>query len=88
MCERVCGQGVCVRTESKVESKEEEKGGVVQNLIRGLFFPFLFLLSPKHVPERRKTHMCFAKSFAGFCGEPQISISFAQQKLLKVTFLA
>ena len=27
------------------------------------FSPFLFLLSPKHVLERRKTHMCFAKSF-------------------------
>ncbi len=50
------------------------------------FSPFLFLLSPKHVLERRKTHMCFAKSFTGFCGEPQISISFAQQKLLKRPF--
>ena len=41
------------------------------------FSPFLFLLSPKHVLERRKTHMCFAKSFTGFCGEPQISFSYA-----------
>ena len=51
----------------------------------GPFFSFLLFLSPKHVLEQRKTHMCLAKSFTGFCGEPQISISFAQQKLLKDT---
>ena len=41
---------------------------------------FLFSWSPKHVQERRRTHVCLAHPFQDR-GKPQIS--FAQQKLLK-----
>ena len=46
-----------------------------------VFFCFCHLgWSPKHMREWRRTHVCSTDPFQD-CGEPQISISFAQQKI-------
>ena len=49
--------------------------------VPAVFFCFCYLgWSPKHMREWRRTHMCSTDPFQD-CGEPQISISFAQQKI-------
>ena len=50
-----------------------------------LFLSFIITL---HVEGERKTHMCFSQIHCWIRGEPQISISFAQQKLTEVLLSA